>query len=79
MPRPWRLRDRPYLRHPSESGPVKIGIAAAPEARLKALQTASPSPLSLEYFFKCSDPLDVPMEAAVHRLLQGTSAVRGMV
>ena len=36
-----------YVIAPSELGPCKIGIAADPKKRLRALQTGSPSPLTL--------------------------------
>ena len=46
-------------------GPVKVGVSAEPERRLRALQTASPYPLALAAAFYCPGGLAELVEQCI--------------
>lgn len=55
----WRdLATFVYFVRSGVRGPIKIGKAADPHARLKTLQTASPAPLSMLGFIRGGEPVE---------------------
>lgn len=49
----------------SDEGPVKLGLSADPDARLRTLQTASPQPLEIRH----REPVDARIVKDLERLL----------